>query len=82
MREPFRPMSYDSLNRLVASTDALDRTTSYGWDAADNRISVTDPTNATTTFIYSTCLLQAVVNPLNQAYQLYIREILHQADPN
>ena len=34
-------------------TDAMDRTTSYGYDADGNLITVTDPTDATVTYSYT-----------------------------
>jgi len=50
--------------RLLVLTDEIGRTTSYAYDLASNLIATTDPIGATTTNIYSQCLLIATLNPL------------------
>jgi RHS repeat-associated protein len=44
--------SYDSLNRLVSSTDAAGRTAGYGYDAAGQRVSLTYPDGAMAHYAY------------------------------
>ncbi|HHJ16617.1 MAG TPA: RHS repeat protein, partial [Gammaproteobacteria bacterium] len=44
--------SYDALNRLMQSVDAISGTTSYDYDVNDRIISMTAPNNARTTYAY------------------------------
>lgn len=45
-------MTYDALNRLASSKDALNGTSSFAYDAADHVIKVTDPRGKATTYAY------------------------------
>jgi RHS repeat-associated protein len=40
---PSQILAYDALGRLISTTDALGNKTTYGYDAASNKISVTNP---------------------------------------
>src|SRR5205814_3852815 len=44
----------------------LGRISCFTYDDADNRTSETNPPGETTTYIWDTCLLSALINPLNQ----------------
>ena len=49
---------------MTTQIDALGRTSTMAYDAGDNNVGSTDPAGAASTYIFSTCLLQAVVDPL------------------
>ena len=57
---------FDVLGRLIASTDPINRTTSFGYDLADNLVSVTNGNSEVTRYLYDNCLLQAVIDNLQQ----------------
>lgn len=52
--------TYDSLRRMLTSTDALGRTTSYEYDAADHQTKVTNPLGEQTVLTYDGDLLAQV----------------------
>ncbi len=60
--------TYDALHRLTAkSVSTWGKTVSYAYDAAGNRLSMTDPDGATTTYAYdANYRLTALVNPFGE----------------
>jgi len=59
--------AYDELGRMVSrSLPVGTRTWTMAYDAADHLISSMDPDGNVSSQIYDSCLLAAVVNPLNE----------------
>ena len=57
---------YDNDDRLIARTDALNHTTSLGYDAVSNKITVTDANSNVTTYAYdSRNRLTTLTDPLS-----------------